>query len=94
MNSQFTSEEIRKGISEGTIQLFPKTNGVSKCWKYFSEAEKDDKILFGLAVCKNCFTSILYKAKNGGDTKFYGTKNPSDHLKNCRRTIVLSMLVI
>ena len=28
MNSQFTAEEIRKGISEGTIQLFPKTNGV------------------------------------------------------------------
>ena len=77
MNSQFTAEEIRKGISEGTIQLFPKTNGVSECWKYFSEANKDDKILFGWAVCKSCFISI---------PKFYGTKNLSDHLKNCRRT--------
>ena len=60
MNSQFTAEEIRNGISEGAIQLFPKTNGVSECWKYFSEAKIDDKILFGWAVCKSCFTSILY----------------------------------
>ena len=52
--------------------------------KFFSEAKKDDKILFGWAVCKSCFTSILYKAKNGDDTKFYGTKNLSDYLKNCR----------
>ena len=86
MNSQFTAEEIRKGISEGTIKLFSKTNGVSECWKYFSEAKKDDKILFGWAVCKSCFTSILYKAKNGDDIDFYGTKNLSAHLKNCRRT--------
>ena len=86
MNSQFTAEEIRKGISEGSIQLFPKTNGVSECWKYFSKSKKDDKILFGWAVCKSCFTSILYKAKNGDYSKFYGTKNLSDHLKNCRRT--------
>ena len=84
MNSPFTAEEIRKGISEGTIQLFPKTNGVSECWNFFSEAKKDDKILLGWAVCKSCFTSILCKAKNGDDTNFYGTKNFSDHLKNCR----------
>ena len=86
MNSQFTAEEIRKGISEGTIQLFLKTNGVLECWKYFGEAKKDEKIRFGWAVCESCFTSILYKAKNGDHTKFYGTKNLSDHLKNCRRT--------
>ena len=86
MISQFTAEEIRKGISEGTIQLFPKRNGVSECWKYFSEAKKDDKILLGWAVCKSCFTSILYKARNGDDTNFYATKNLSDQLKNCRRT--------
>ena len=42
MNSQFTAEEIRKGISEGTFQFFPKTNVVPECWKYFSEAKKDD----------------------------------------------------
>ena len=45
---------------------------------------KMTKFFFGWAVCKGCFTSILYKAKNGDDTKFYGTKNLSDHLKNCR----------
>ena len=83
MNSQFTAEEI-KGISEGTIQLFSKTNGVSECWKCFSEEKKDDKILFGWAVSKSCFTSILYKAKNGDDTKFYGEKIFSNHQKNCR----------
>ena len=32
-------------------ELFPKTNGVSECWNYFSEAKKDDKFfLDGLFV--------------------------------------------
>ena len=47
---------------------------------------KMTKFFFGWAVCKSCFTSILYKAKNGDNINFYGTKNLSDHLKNCRRT--------
>ena len=51
-----------------------------------SARQRNDKILFGGAVCKSCFTSILYKAKIGDDTNFYGTKNLSDHLKICRRT--------
>ena len=86
MDSQFTAEKTRKGISEGTIQLFRKTIWVSKCWKYFSEAKKDDKILFGWPVCRSFFTSSLCKAKNEDDTNIYGTKNLSHHLKNCRKT--------
>ena len=76
------------------MSVFPETNGVSECWKYFSEAKKDDKILFGWAVCKSCFTSILYNPKKGDDTDFYGTKNLSDHLKNCRRTLHPHQLTI
>ena len=84
MNSQFTAEEIRKGISDGTIQLFPKTNGFSDVVEAVSinlESYKNlqRRVYFESSFLSFDFSQVTYWVQGQGYFGSHGSRvNKSD----------------
>ena len=89
--------QIYLRLQSGSLELFETTTyQKSEAWIYFRHIRDiaTKRVVFGLVVCKECFTVVIWKIQESNNIKKYSTSSLFSHIKSCPKINNTSMTKI